>query len=299
MPTRVRNRAPSRRLAAVVLAALVASAMVPTTHAGPIVDEALDRQAREILAAHCVACREESTALHDGKLGDAAALDLAAIARNPRIVRPGNPDGSPIYATLLRRLFTPAKPPAPSIEAMSALRTWIERLPDAVTTCSSTPDTSRANIDELLSRQAKSTRVPLANLRVLSLAHIDAGCTPTERLAEWRQTLGFFLTALAGAPAPALPVPLDEHGHLLAIDIQALGWDGNRWRALTGASQRAARSNEPLVVRADWLIVHVLRGELGMRSANLAAAPTQKPRRFHDPAITEADRVIAQAISRG
>src|SRR5690606_17035345 len=58
-------------------------------------DEALAARARDVLAAHCPVCRE---------VGDSsAALDLAAIARDPSLIRPGNPDGSPIYTMLLRR----------------------------------------------------------------------------------------------------------------------------------------------------------------------------------------------------
>ncbi len=80
-------------------------------------DDALSNAARDILATHCAPCR--------GK------RDLASVARDPDLVRPGNPDGSPIYATMVRRLLDPQTQPAPSVEALAGLRAWIERLPPA------------------------------------------------------------------------------------------------------------------------------------------------------------------------
>jgi hypothetical protein len=82
------------------------------------------------------------------------------------------------------------------------------------------------------------------------------------------------------------------------VDIQALGWDGELWRVLTGMGTGAGRSSEPLIVRADWLIVHVLRGELGPRFVD-PSEPSATPRSFYGPNITPEDRAIVQAMLAG
>ncbi len=243
-------------------------------------DAAQNSAARDILATHCPLCREVG--------------DLAAIARNPNLIRPGNPDGSPVYATLVRHLLT--SPTSPSAEQLATLRTWIERLPASAAFCSPPIDTSRGTIEQIVVRHAVKSSTPVAALRVLSLAHIDSGCAPAELVAAWRRAIGWFLGALAGSTKPAPVAPLDESGNLIAIDIRALGWDADLWRVLTGVGQRPPRSTEPLVVRADWLVVHVLRGPLGARAANLKEPPPHKPKHFHDPEITPLDRGILEAM---
>src|SRR5690606_16670173 len=52
-------------------------------------DDVLATRARDILAAHCAPCRDVAS--------DGVTLDLTALARDPTLIRPGNPDGSPIY----------------------------------------------------------------------------------------------------------------------------------------------------------------------------------------------------------
>lgn len=243
-------------------------------------DAALTGAAWEILSTHCPPCRDVG--------------DLAAIARNPNLIRPGNPDGSPVYAMMLRHLLT--SPASPSIEQLATLRTWIERLPASAAFCSTPIDTSRGTIEQIVVRHAVKSSTPVAALRVLSLAHIDSGCAPSELVAAWRRAIGWFLGALAGSTKPAPVAPLDESGNLIAVDIRALGWDADLWRVLTGVGQRPPRSTEPLVVRVDWLIVHVLRGPLGARAANLKEPPPHKPKHFHDPEITPLDRAIVEAM---
>ena len=295
-PTRACRSRLRSRVTHFAAALLIGGATAPALRAETPPDDALAADARDVLAMHCPPCHEAGFRPHTNNAAAPAALDLAAIARDPRLVRPGNPDGSPIYATLVRRLLNPTQPPGPSVEALARLRTWIERLPASAATCPAAHDISRARIEPLLARQATLLRTSAANLRVLTLAHIDMGCASTEHLAEARTATALFLAALAGSPKPPPMAPMDERGSLLALNIQALGWDSDRWRALMGAGARAASSNEPLILRADWLVVHVLRGELGARSANLKTLPAQKPRAFHDPEINAHDRAIVEAM---
>jgi hypothetical protein len=278
---------------------MMGCALAPGVGAQPSPDDALNQRAQEILAIHCPPCREA------GALGASTTeprpLDLVAIARDPNLVRPGNPDGSPVYTQMMRRLALPGTQPAtsphPGLEALVTLRAWIESLPTSAGTCPIAGNLTRQHIEPLLAKQAALMGKPISSLRVLTLAHLDAECLPAEQLVGWREAIGLFMAALSGSSAPVPVLSLDEKSHHLAIDIQALRWDNDHWRVLTGAGARASRSNEPLIVRADWLIVHVLRGDLGAHF-NQASPPT-KSRAFYDPEITDEDRAIVQAMLAG
>jgi hypothetical protein len=286
----------SSRPACFLIAALLGGALSSSAGAQSTSDDALGQRAREILTAHCAPCREVGTL--SVPTSAPRPLDLAAIARDPSLIRPGNPDGSPAYAAMMRRLALPGSQPAPDLESLATLRTWIESLPASAATCPQASRPTRRHISPLLIRQAALVRKPISALRVLTLAHLDADCLSAEHLAGWRDALGLFLAALAGSSKPVPMLPLDQKSHHLAVDIQALGWDRELWRFLAGNSTGASRPIEPLIVRADWLVVHVLRGGLGARFVSPSEPPT-KPRSVYDPDITPEDRAIVQAMFAG
>jgi hypothetical protein len=263
-------------------------------------DDPLSQRAHDVLAIHCAPCREVGAL--KAPASKPASLDLAAIARDPNLVRPGNPDGSPVYTEMMRRLALPGAQPAtspnPDIEALAILRAWIESLAASAATCPISSDLTLRHIQPLLIRQAVRAGKPISALRVLTLAHLDAGCATPEQLTAWREAIGLFVAALSGSSKPVPTMPLDKASHHLAVDIRALGWDGDLWRILTGADVRAGRLNEPLVVRADWLIVHVLRGDLGARFVKRTEHPA-KSRDFYDPEISAEDRAIVYAMLAG
>lgn len=281
--------------------ALVAScALASGASAQPPTNDALDQRVREVLAVHCAPCREIGTLR--ASAAASPPLDIAAITRDPNLVRPGNPDGSPIYAAMMRRITPsapqPATSPRPSIEDLTTLRAWIESLPASAGTCPIAVDLSRRHVAPLLVRHAARAGKPVAGLRVLTLAHLDVGCLSGEQIQGWRTAIGLFMAALTGSSKPVPLLPLDEKSHHLAIDIRAFGWDSELWRVLTGAGVRGGSSNEPLIVRADWLIVQVLRGELGTRFLKPTEA-LAKARSFYDPDVGPEDRAIVQAMLSG
>ena len=231
-------------LIVLALVLLLAGAAILPAHA----DDALAARMRDVLAAHCAPCREASAG---------AAPDLATMARDPGLIRPGNPDGSPAYTTLLRQIG--ATGPSPTPEELGALRSWIESLPAEAATCPSATFVPRQRIEAELARVAAKLRKPVAALRILSLAHLDLGCATPEQRAEWRQMLELVLAAVASVKHPVATHALDAQGHHLAFDIQDLGWDAHRWRSVLGLKPQVRRSADPLIVRADQLVAHVLQ----------------------------------------
>jgi hypothetical protein len=264
-----------------VLALLIGESALPAR-----ANDALAARARDVLAAHCPSCRE---------VGDtSAAPDLAAIARDPMLVRPGNPDGSPIYTALLRRFGSSGPGASTSADELGALRAWIESLPADAATCPDATFVPRERIEAELARVAATTRKPVAAFRILSLAHLDLGCATPALLAEWRQLLQLVLAAVAGITHPVPAHTLDPQGHNLAFDIQDLGWDAVRWRAIIGIKTQIRRIPGPLIVRADQLVAQILRGEFGTA---LAGPSGPVPTHLADSHIMqENDREIARAI---
>ncbi len=277
--TRENSRAKYLSVGWLVLALLMSASALPAR-----ANDALAARARDVLAAHCAPCRD---------VGDiAAAPDLAAITRDPMLVRPGNPDGSPAYTELLRR-FGGSGPNA-SADDLGALRGWIESLPDEAATCPAATFVPRERIEAELAHVAATVKKPVAAFRILSLAHLDLGCATPALLAEWRQMLQLVLAAVAGITHPVPTHALDAQGHNLAFDIQDLGWDAARWRAIIGIKTQIRRIPGPLIVRADQLVAQILRGEFGTA---LAGPSGPVPTHLADSHIMqENDREIARAI---
>ncbi len=262
-----------------VLAFLCGALAVPAR-----ADDALATRARDILAAHGAPCRDVAS--------DGATLDLAALARDPTLIRPGNPDGSPVYIELLRRLGGSA--PSPSPDELSVLRTWIESLPSQAATCPSATFVPRERLEAELARVASTVMKPVSAFRILTLAHLDLGCATPEQLAEWRQVIELILAAVAGITHPVPTHALDPKGHNLAFDIQDLGWDAYRWRVVLGMKSQLRRTTGPLFVRADQFVTQVLRGEFGI--ANAGPDGPVPGHLADDHRMHEADREIARSI---
>ncbi len=91
-----------------------------------------------MLERHCARCHQTGKLTREtpaARLGNILSLDV--IARNPRLVQPGNPDASRLWTHMMRRLmpydvFQEHNGGAePSAEEILAVRGWIEALPPA------------------------------------------------------------------------------------------------------------------------------------------------------------------------
>jgi hypothetical protein len=113
-PTRESSSAPPLRAGLIALSLLIGGALASPA----VADDALNARVRSVLAVYCGPCREMS---------GGAELDLGTITRDPNLVRPGNPEGSPAYTDLVRRIGSTA--PTASADELGALRGWITSLP--------------------------------------------------------------------------------------------------------------------------------------------------------------------------
>ena len=140
-----------------------------------------------------------------GSLGN--ILDLAALARNPALVTPGNADASPLYTSMQSRampLDMPGDTAATEVTAteLAAVRDWIEQLP-VVQGCAERAPMTGAAIAATVSTAVQAldpTRA--AKTRFISLVPLYNSCATDIELIGARQAGGAgrqFVVACAGA----------------------------------------------------------------------------------------------------
>jgi mono/diheme cytochrome c family protein len=237
-----------------------------------------------VVEAHCARCHEASrldaTASPSG-LSNILALD--ELARDPSLVRPGLPDASPLYTSILRRAMPPPGT-APGAEAkaslspeeLGALRAWIEGLP-VPSPCdpASHQATEAARIHKALRALPSETAV---RMRFITLPLACAG--PSE-LRGYRAGLTELVRRLAKNDA----IPLNETPEvdwLAAIDLERIGWTAAEWDKVAGLYPfHAGNSPTPSpVLRGDWL-AHVIltTPEFLGASPDMSATGTERNQR--------------------
>ncbi|MCB1505190.1 MAG: DUF4384 domain-containing protein [Hyphomicrobiaceae bacterium] len=252
-----------------------AEAAAPSVPLPETASQALPLRVAAVLEHHCARCHQQdrlqSRQLAQGGIANILALD--SIAKNPALVRPGEPDASPLYQQMIARqmpadiLREGAPGNAPTPAEIAAVRAWISELPAKATTpvCE-----ARATITADHLRNAMSQWLAAigperaAATRFISLAHIANGCVSDAELAAMRQAVTRLLNGLSWAPKPAPVETVGDTLALLAVRIDDLGWTKQHWEMLAHALPAAARfpaghdveqatgTALPLV-SADWL----------------------------------------------
>ncbi len=238
-------------------------------------------EAYKVLDTHCARCHQggrlqrPSPAARFGNI-----LRLDEIARDPALVRPGNPDASRVYTHALRRLMPydvhqeQNGGAEPTAEELQAVRTWITRL-KPVPVCQDRRFVTLSAEAEALTRAAEKAGPVAPRLRFVSLAHLYNSCASPEAMFGHRQAIARLFNSLSWKPGPVRIEAVDEARTLLRIDLEDLGWVPAHWdrilsSATNGPGQLALlpkESTEPFgvahpVVRGDWLADTVLRAPL-------------------------------------
>lgn len=286
MPRPLRLTAPSY-LASVALMALVAplTGAVAAGAIPPPPDDATAAKVYAILDQHCARCHQF------GKVAGAAPsagfgniLHLDQLALIPGLVRPGNPDGSRLYTTMLLRMAphdgeaTAAGAAGTKTEDMQAteldaLRVWIQSLP-ATAACQERPRitaaqetaTALSSVEAMPPDKAKAQRF-------VSLSALYNGCATPDALTVYQDGLGRVINSLSWALDPVALQPINEAKTLFRVDLASIGWDNARWERLVnnylfrhGSADTpkltAATGTSTPLIRGDWLAATALRAPL-------------------------------------
>ena len=212
----------------------------------------LPERARAVLEVHCADCRDLR--------GNGDALDLAALADDPRLVIPRRPDASRIYQHLLAVQAARGEgdaSPAPTPAEVEHVRDWIESLPARDEGCRGRTFIAPGEPDALVGAWVETRDVTAAaDMRVLSLAHLWNACATPERLEEFRDAVAILLAALARRREPVEVETLGAEGAVLVVRLSELALLPDEWERLTAPAPRMAGASA--APAADWLAAHLL-----------------------------------------
>ncbi len=255
-------------------AAGVATPLAPAPSASPKAASGLqppqDPRLAQVFAtfdANCAHCHQS------GKLTGAAAggsfaniLDLDALAREPHLVRRGEPDASTLYQMLVdhHRPIDLGDPRWPAPDDIQRVRTWIEELPPAPATCASTLRVSSADVRAALEASVTAAGEAAATeLRFVSLAHLANACATAVEMEAYRQAVAKLLNSLSWGAQPVALTPVDAAKSILAFKLSDIGWVAEHWDALARAEPKAIAldlagtvtppGGIPRPIRGDWL----------------------------------------------
>jgi hypothetical protein len=199
--------------------------------------------------------------------GFANVLALDDIAREPSLVRAGQPDASRIYQVLLDRhrpVDIGAQPKWPDAEDIQRIRTWIEETDTPRKAC-----TTRAPIPPAAIAKSIDTAVRAAGetaaleLRFVTLTHLYNSCaTPTE-MEAYRNGVAKLLNSLSWGARPVVLTTVDEAKTILSFTLSDIGWVDEHWSALARAEpkgialdltgQVSAPNVNARPIRGDWM----------------------------------------------
>lgn len=237
-------------------------------------------EAFKVLDAHCARCHQGGRLKRPAPAKFGNILRLDEIARDPALVRPGNPDASRLYTYMLRRLMpydvhqehTADNEPTP--EEIQTVRQWISRL-QPTPVCQDRRLVTIEAQAAALQRAAEQAGETAKRLRFVSLAHLYNACASPEAMFGHRQAILRLFNSLSWKPTPVRVEPVDDAKTLLKIDLDDLGWVPAHWdRILRSAVNGPGNlillpkaATEPFgvdqpVVRGDWLADTVLRAPL-------------------------------------
>lgn len=188
---------------------------------------------------HCTRCHQTGrTQAPRASGGLANILDIAGLARDPLLVRPGLPDASPLYDILVTRhapleIYAPGPDTLePRPEDIEAVRNWISELPPSVQTCPDRKPITSSDRDAWMREAQRLERDQAQDLRFISLIHLYNACVPEQDLAHFGQALNKLVNSLSSAQDPIKLTKLDPNGALFAFRLSTLGWTASQWQLI-------------------------------------------------------------------
>jgi mono/diheme cytochrome c family protein len=239
--------------------------------------------------------------------GFANVLDLAAVAADPARVRPGNPDGSPLYTVLQSRLaphnFADAEL---SGDDLDAVREWLRTTPPSARRCVDRTTVDSAAVTAAVGKAlADAGSEQAKSLRFLSLAPLYNSCAAGDaELKAYGEAVGTMVNSLSWGLEPYQVQVIDPAGVLFKIDLTRIGWTPARWEQLVAAYPYAASAPQSAeltaatdtavpIIRADWFVATAGRAPLYYELLGLPerAATLQTSLRIDLTAATAQSRV--------
>ncbi len=208
-------------------------------------------QAFAVLERHCARCHDTRRLKRRlPAAGIANILDLDAIAARRDLVRPGYPEGSPLYTSVLTRhmpydVFQDLKRgDEPTPEEIAELHAWISGLPKGKS-CQAA-ETPVLDVSALIEQDMQSLAPDVATRRrYLSLSDVASACDGKQVREAYRHAAAKLINLLSRAEEPFRPELIGKDGFILAIDLDDIGWSAAQWDEL------AEQAPAPFAVHND------------------------------------------------
>jgi Domain of unknown function (DUF4384) len=250
----------------------------------------VEAKAQAVLEKHCARCHQDGKLVKREKpakgFGDVMQLD--ALGANPKRMLAGNPEGSPMFQTIVNKqmpydLYQEGDYEKPSVteEDLSALRDWITGLK---VECEPGNLGYKDIVNIMYQDLGSLPDHRRANTRYLSLANIKASCALDSEMDVYRQGAVRLLNSLStNSDVLVLNNSLvGDDKVILRFNLDDLNWTPELWEEIVSqypygarpvdsqydALTQATRTDIPFV-RADWLAFFGARPALYDRILNL------------------------------
>jgi mono/diheme cytochrome c family protein len=245
-------------------------------------DPRLAAKARDVLDTYCASCHQSDRASPTTPASNLRnILDLEALAKEPGLVLPGNPDGSRLVQMMMWRHLDSnppevSAPTEPKPDDIAAVRAWVKALP-AVRPCEVARRLDPDAIADLAAKAVTKIGAEHAkDMRFVSLAAPYNDCATPQQLAAFRADVARALNSLSWGTTLVEPEAIDSSGAVLAFRLVDLGWSAAHWTALSAVSPyanswrssarltslgTAVGSKDP-VVHGGWLVGALTSGPL-------------------------------------
>ena len=242
----------------------------PSEKPAPESCELAPAEAHAVLSTSCASCHGGGGSA-EGGMG--YVLDAGRLIEEGKVI-PNDPDASRLLQRMTDGSMPPPGSPAPSATDISAVRDWIA--------CGAKPfvegpERELIAPDEVYNWMAEDLKtVPELEqpfVRYISIVHLyNAGLAETE-LELTRQGVSKLVNSLSWGPRVVAPLPVDDDGLLLRIDLRDYRWESrfvgvpDKWELLTtrypyafqhddsslSAVIHATGARQP-VLMGDWLV---------------------------------------------
>ncbi|MGK2922956.1 MAG: DUF4384 domain-containing protein [Methyloceanibacter sp.] len=234
------------------------------------------RAAFDALGKHCARCHQAGPSLKRQKPAKnfGNILNLAAIARDPDLILPGNPDGSGLFIQIAKKdmpydCFQEFDCEAEPTEAeVKAVYDWIRGLGDTLTAaCANREPLDEAAVVIAMAKDIEAqTRDRRKGMRYVTLTHFYNACASDADMVRYRQGVVKLLNSLSRSPQALKMRTIDPQRTVIAFNLADLRWTTEDWARLAGLYPYGMAPEVPAYetmvsitgtklpwVRGDWL----------------------------------------------
>ncbi len=204
--------------------------------------------AYDVLKKHCARCHQANTKADDpvdvsrtevaGRIAN--ILEIDAIAREAHLVRPGHPDASPLYLSMLTQVMPPLHvsdetlaQTIPTTAEIRAIRQWIADLPKQASSCDGERTLDPAKLaPEMKVWLASRDKEIAKDTRFISMLALYNGCRTAKERRLYFQAVSDVLNRVSQNGRKVSFHLLGEDKTILAFRLSQIGWTPEDWKVV-------------------------------------------------------------------